>query len=70
MKYHDVKTVFKKYDNGRFFSNKLFSKFQCGISALLDNYDRKKQRSVDKGGQVGVFLTSFSKAFDCIDYDH
>ena len=44
--------------------------FNVDFQHCLITMIEKKQRSVDKGGQVGVFLTSFSKAFDCIDYDH
>ena len=48
------------------FSQNFNVEFQHCLITMIE----KKQRSVDKGGQVGVFLTSFSKAFDCIDYDH
>ena len=48
------------------FSQNFNVEFQHWLITMIE----KKQRSVDKGGQVGVFLISFSKAFDCIDYDH
>ena len=48
------------------FSQNFSVEFQHCLITMIE----KKQRSADKGGQVGVLLTSFLKAFDCIDYDH